>query len=144
MLIDMKERLEEAEVKDLVEYAIFPDPDALEDVVQEYKTNPKHELYAFEDEGELLGIIGVTTEQEIMRIRHLAVAPAYRGLGYGRGLVLELIAMKNPQQLEAVTDDESVDFYRNIGFTVTSLGEKYPGTERFKCVYQVDGEDELE
>jgi hypothetical protein len=28
----------------------------------------------------------------------------------------------------------AVNFYRNIGFEITSLGEKYPGVERFQCI----------
>ena len=31
------------------------------------------------------------------------------------------------------TDDEAVEFYKKIGFQVKSLGEKYPGVERFCC-----------
>jgi hypothetical protein len=38
----------------------------------------------------------------------------------------------------AETDEEAADFYRNIGFTVESLGEKYPGIERFKCTFETD------
>ncbi|BBY66737.1 hypothetical protein MHEL_49800 [Mycolicibacterium helvum] len=33
--------------------------------------------------------------------------------------------------LIAETDVEGVGFYRAIGFTVTALGEKYPGAQRF-------------
>jgi len=35
----------------------------------------------------------------------------------------------------AETDHEAVDFYRRYGFFITSLGEKYPGVERFLCQY---------
>jgi len=35
----------------------------------------------------------------------------------------------------AETDYEAVDFYRRYGFVITSLGEKYPGVERFLCQY---------
>ena len=35
----------------------------------------------------------------------------------------------------AETDKDAVDFYRKLGFSVTSLGEKYPGVERFHCEY---------
>jgi ribosomal protein S18 acetylase RimI-like enzyme len=31
------------------------------------------------------------------------------------------------------TDKDAVGFYRNYGFEITSLGEKYPGVERFLC-----------
>ena len=35
----------------------------------------------------------------------------------------------------AETDHEAVDFYRRYVFFITSLGEKYPGVERFLCQY---------
>lgn len=37
------------------------------------------------------------------------------------------------RRMEAETDKNAVNFYRKIGFNITSLGEKYPGVERFKC-----------
>ncbi|WP_268921683.1 hypothetical protein [Metabacillus sediminilitoris] len=38
--------------------------------------------------------------------------------------------------ITAETDKEAVVFYRNYGFKITSLGEKYPGVERFLCEYK--------
>jgi len=35
--------------------------------------------------------------------------------------------------LEAETDAEAVKFYKKMGFQIQSLGEKYPGIERFHC-----------
>jgi ribosomal protein S18 acetylase RimI-like enzyme len=37
----------------------------------------------------------------------------------------------------AETDNEAVEFYRATGFRVTSLGEKYPGVERYRA--RLDG-----
>lgn len=57
-------------------------------------------------------------------------------------MILELLLQLDPKpkRVIAETDDEAVDFYRNIGFEVHSLGEKYPGVERFRCIYEVDEE----
>lgn len=33
----------------------------------------------------------------------------------------------------AETDHEALRFYEKCGFAVKSLGEKYPGVERFYC-----------
>ena len=35
--------------------------------------------------------------------------------------------------ITAETDRDAVEFYWSSGFKVTSLGEKYPGVERFLC-----------
>lgn len=48
--------------------------------------------------------------------------------------MIHFIASKYPS-IVAETDDEAVDFYRRYGFFITSLGEKYPGVERFLCQY---------
>jgi hypothetical protein len=39
-------------------------------------------------------------------------------------------------RLEAETDSDAVGFYRSCGFTVLSLGEVYPGVERFRCTLE--------
>jgi hypothetical protein len=35
--------------------------------------------------------------------------------------------------LSAETDADGLGFYKRLGFSVQSLGDKYPGTERFWC-----------
>lgn len=47
-----------------------------------------------------------------------------------------------PERVIAETDEEAVNFYRSIGFEVYSLGEKYPGVERFRCIYEVEESEE--
>lgn len=37
--------------------------------------------------------------------------------------------------VSAETDADAVEFYRKYGFKIKSLGEKYPGVERFLCEY---------
>ena len=36
-------------------------------------------------------------------------------------------------RVTAETDKDAVGFYRSCGFEVESLGELYPGIERFRC-----------
>jgi hypothetical protein len=44
------------------------------------------------------------------------------------------------KNVEAETDREADGFYRACGFTVHSLGEKYPGVERFQRIKKFDEE----
>jgi len=142
MLIDLKKRLDEPDVKEILEYSVHPDPEKLEVAVEAYKADPGLELYGYEEEGELIGVVGFRKNEEgRLNIEHIAVASDYRGLGYGRGLILETIEMKNPAVIVAETDEESVNFYRSIGFEIESLGEIYPGVERFKCIYMVEPDE---
>jgi ribosomal protein S18 acetylase RimI-like enzyme len=136
MFLDIKARLQEAPLSELLSYSVFPDEDKLTRTMNEYQSNSNLDIYGYVAKEEVIGILGVEmSEQSIVHIRHLAVHPDYRGLGYGRGLLMELIELKKPDQLIAETDEDAVDFYRSVGFTIVSLGELYPGVERFQCTY---------
>jgi len=139
LLIDVKEKLDREDIVELLEYSVFPDPDAVQEAVKSYKENRDLYLYGLESEEEIVGIIGFEIRDggELI-VRHLAVKPDARGLGFGRGLILETILMKQPSKIVAETDEDAVDFYRAIGFEVVSLGEKHPGVERFICTYETD------
>ena len=53
---------------------------------------------------------------------------------YGSKMI-SFIKVKHPVPFViAETDKEAVIFYENYGFKITSLGEKYPGVERFQCI----------
>ncbi|MDD9267463.1 ribosomal protein S18 acetylase RimI-like enzyme [Bacillus sp. 3255] len=143
MLIDVKFKLHEQQIQDLLGYSIFPDPDQLEETVSRYVNDSNLMLYGYESEGILVGIIGfdINRDQE-MTIHHLAVEPHSRGAGFGRGIILEIIEDMHPLRIVVETDEEAVQFYRSIGFVIRSIGEKYPGVERFVCTYEIDPEDE--
>ncbi|QHT63212.1 GNAT family N-acetyltransferase [Paenibacillus lycopersici] len=145
MLIPIAPRLGEAEIQELLGWSVFPDPESLQRAVDLYANGKAHTLLGLESEGRIIGLIGYCRPNaDTIEIAHIAVTPEERYKGYGRGLILELLAMENPAVLVAETDEEAVDFYRSSRFTVESLGEKY-GVERFKCTYDPAAfEDEAE
>jgi ribosomal protein S18 acetylase RimI-like enzyme len=61
------------------------------------------------------------------------VADDRKRLGVGKSLVQEAIARRHAKVVLAETDAEAIDFYIRCGFAVISLGENYPGVERFAC-----------
>ncbi|WP_342769228.1 GNAT family N-acetyltransferase [Brevibacillus nitrificans] len=67
----------------------------------------------------------------------MAVRAANREHGYGSQLIDLLLQKYKRKVIAAETDQEAVGFYRKYGFLIKSLGEKYPGVERFHCVYSV-------
>lgn len=91
-------------------------------------------LYGWFENGDLIGCIGLERQQDGAVIRSLVVADEHRKQGIGRAMVEAALAHLDVPWLEAETDAEAVDFYRRLGFTTTSLGERYPGVERFRCV----------
>lgn len=142
MLLDIKNYLRKPEVAEMISYAVFPDDQSIERAVEEYENNESLQLSGYEDGEILVGLIGYEVAGDTLSIRHISVIPENRGLGYGRGMILELMTTRKPARVIAETDDESVDFYRSIGFEVHSLGEQYPGVERFRCVYEIEDDRE--
>ncbi|MNI37959.1 hypothetical protein D3C73_920770 [compost metagenome] len=56
---------------------------------------------------------------------------------------MEILDKKNPDILFAVTDEDGADFYRNVGFEVTSFTEGLEnGRELFRSVYRAEEEAE--
>ncbi|MFC9707899.1 GNAT family N-acetyltransferase [Paenibacillus sp. NPDC056933] len=145
MLIDLKSRIQEPEVQELLSYSVFPDPDQLNRALQQYVDKDELHLEGYEDEGQLIGLIGYErTGTSEITIHHIAVLPENRFKNYGRGMISQLLANYNPDRLIAETDVEAVEFYRNTGFVVYSLGELYPGVERFRCVLEKDEQQDEE
>lgn len=136
MLVNLKDRLVEPRVLDLLEMAAYTDPAG---EISSYRENAKLELLGLESEEELIALIGYEMREDgVLTIRHLAVLPEAQGGGYGRGIILETLEREKPKAAVAETDEEAVEFYRRIGFTIESLGEKYPGTERFLCTFETE------
>lgn len=139
MFMRINHKIEDEGIRELIGYSVFPDPERTEEAVGQYRGDDGLPLFGVESEGEIIGIIGVRPLAENRwSIEHLAVRPDCRGAGFGRGLILELIEQVKPEVLVAETDEEAVDFYRWIGFEVESLGELYPGVERFRCTYRTE------
>ncbi|MFD2612947.1 GNAT family N-acetyltransferase [Paenibacillus gansuensis] len=139
MLTEIKHRVQETEVKELLSCSVFPDPEAVDAAAAAYEANRELSLYGYVEEGELIALIGLELHGDNgVTIRHLAVDPLRRGEGYGRGILLEVLEQLHPVRMTAETDEEGVNFYRNVGFIVESLGEAYPGVERFRCVYEAE------
>jgi ribosomal protein S18 acetylase RimI-like enzyme len=65
----------------------------------------------------------------------MAVDAGERNRGVGKELVLAAMASVPCILFVAETDPDAVGFYERCGFTIISLGEKYPGVERFACTY---------
>ena len=100
-----------------------------------YIENPERVLYGYTIEQDLVGCIGIVKgEANRCEIKHIAVSPAYRGKGVGREMIRYVEDHHAFSSIYAETDQDAVIFYKNLGFHITSLGEKYPGVERFGCL----------
>lgn len=84
-------------------------------------------------EGRLVTAVCIDVDGTRGRVTAIGVARGDRGRGWGRSLIAALPALLGIDGLSAETDADAVGFYRAVGFTVTALGEQYPGVERFAC-----------
>ncbi len=103
--------------------------------LQQYDDDPDRLLSGIVQQDELVGAAGLWRpypDQAILL--HIAIKPQYQRQGLGTKLIDHLMRHYNIPILEAETDIAAVDFYRRLGFQITSLGEKYPGVERFRCL----------
>jgi ribosomal protein S18 acetylase RimI-like enzyme len=136
-LINLKEFKDRSEVKRLIAQCMWPDDERIEKELNKYMESDSRELLGSTNNNELVGLIGIICESmEEVELKHIAVKAEYRGKGIGSYMLNEFINKKKTVRIKAETDKEAVGFYRNFGFSITSLGEKYPGVERFECVYQ--------
>jgi ribosomal protein S18 acetylase RimI-like enzyme len=110
-----------------------PSLEKIANEVFKYRSSKERELYGIYVEGTLIGIAGLIRGDVESELKHITIHPDHRGYGYGGCLIKGLLRLPNLYKLIAETDKDAVDFYSKMGFTTCSLGEKYPGIERFKC-----------
>lgn len=138
MLVDLKKKRNELRVRELLTYTTYEDDNPSVDQLLKKYDDPNVQMAGIENEGALIGLAGYKLDQnQVLQIIHMIVHPSMRGLGYGRGLLLELIHLHEPVKIVVETDEEAVEFFRNIGFEIISLGINATGAERYKCIYDV-------
>jgi len=84
-------------------------------------------------EGRVDGCIAYRRLGDGLELINIGTAPEARGRGLGRRLIEAAMGREGPATVRLETDNDAVGFYRRCGFSVSSLGEKYPGIERFEC-----------
>jgi ribosomal protein S18 acetylase RimI-like enzyme len=131
---DVTSQASEAEFLEVIALAVgYPTPDKLASIVKAYGSSSRR-LFALVTEDGVAGIVGIELPVAgRSRILHIAVPAQLRGRGIGRRLLTEVLTTVGATELVAQTDTDAVGFYRACGFAVYSLGEMYPGVERFEC-----------
>lgn len=106
-------------------------------ILHETYSDSKTVLYVLADNDAALGVIGLKRLGDSGEILHIAVAERKRKQGLGRQMIDCLAKLGNLRELVAETDRDGLEFYIHCGFSIRSLGEKYPGIERFQCRLEV-------
>ena len=119
-------------IRELLSYATSEGIIDLE--YQNYIQSINLNLYIIESNGETIGCIGFEfISSNHCKIKHIAVSPKKRGEGLGRKMITFICEKYSIDLISAETDKDAVNFYRNCGFKIINLGEKYPGVDRFLC-----------
>ncbi|EHB55131.1 GCN5-related N-acetyltransferase [Mycolicibacterium rhodesiae JS60] len=123
--------IDERGVADVVALAIGDDPQKIRAAVERYRDDQRVRLLVATVRGIPVGVVGYTVEKSAITLLHIATIPSERRTGLGRRLLAEVRGAVADLPLAAETDADSVGFYAATGFTITPLGEKYPGVHRF-------------
>ncbi|MDT8976259.1 GNAT family N-acetyltransferase [Paenibacillus sp. chi10] len=123
------------QVRELLALCMYPNEEKINRQAEMYQSDESLQLYGMMVQEELVGLIGISKHSYGEAVlQHIAVKQNHRGQGIGRSMINEFMKSNNITRLEAETDNDAVGFYRGVGFEITSLGEKYPGVERFLCI----------
>lgn len=130
---------DDAEVRRLLALAAGGGELGVNAAVRQYQDDTSATLLIATLAGKAVGLVGYKVVGHAMVVLlHVATAPHVRRNGVGRRLVEEVRRGAAPQlPVVAETDRDGVNFYRAMGFTVASLGEKYPKVERYRV--ELDG-----
>ena len=119
----------------LADSIYLPTPQRLTGRIQAWFDDPLVRVFFCVQESGVNGLLILRQMDGSAEILSIAVTPERRRRWIGRCLIETASqALKTPVIL-AETDVEAVEFYRRAGFSIRSLGEKYPGAERFACRY---------
>ncbi|MEI5995116.1 GNAT family N-acetyltransferase [Candidatus Enterococcus mansonii] len=103
--------------------------------LENYVKSANRELYLSYRGEVLVGCIGIEiVEEKGLEITHIATAKTHRFKRVGSDMIDYIRKVYSPSKVVAETDNDAVDFYKSYRFEIFSLGEKYPGVERFNCV----------
>jgi ribosomal protein S18 acetylase RimI-like enzyme len=123
-------------IKDLLSYATTIE--RVDKELDQYIHSSKPKLYGFFLDEAIVGLVGVESiTADHFEIKHIAVLPNQRGQSVGSKMIRFVYEKHGLSLLSAETDRDAVEFYRKYGFEIVSLGEKYPGVERFRCEYKL-------
>jgi ribosomal protein S18 acetylase RimI-like enzyme len=141
-LLDLRAEIDTPEFRSLllllVGWRREPERDGqrLDNAIQYCRSNANVRIFGFRPAGMLDAIVaieGVGPYEGV--IRHIVVRPEARRHGLARELLTQSRKKLNLSTLTAETDRSAAGFYERSGFRVVSLGEKYPGVERFLCTW---------
>lgn len=121
-----------------------PTPEKIDATLESVYAAPETRLFGLAADEQIVAVVGIRLYggSVAAEVLHIAVAEPHRQRGYGRRMMDLVAGMGGFTELYAETDRDAVGFYERCGFSVESLGEKYPGVERFLCKWVKSGDEQ--
>src|SRR5688572_17975151 len=137
--ISVLDHLEDSEIVNILKLSIGSATlERIASVVHTYRMRPFQFAFGLQVDNVLVGVVaGEMHSGCSATIGHIAVRADQRCRGFGRQLITNLRKCLDLREIVAETDRDAIAFYRQCGFEVASLGEQYPGVERFKCRWRL-------
>ncbi|MES2215262.1 MAG: GNAT family N-acetyltransferase [Pseudomonadota bacterium] len=110
----------------------FPTNSKIQKILQSYNEKNQYIIGAFFSPSALIGMVGFEKLGSEINLRHISILEEYRRLGIGRAMLSNIITKFSPTKITTETDQESVDFYRNIGFICSEFEGQYG--LRYVCI----------
>jgi ribosomal protein S18 acetylase RimI-like enzyme len=102
----------------------------IETVLDSYHLDKRILIGCFLNE-RLVGVIGIESHRDTLKILHLSVRANLRNQGIGRELIIEAAKQLRPTLIYAETDGDSIGFYQKLGFICAAFNR--PFGSRFAC-----------
>lgn len=126
------------EIQKLLSYATSESK--IEQEYMKYINLADRSLYVKKINDVIVACIGVHFFRSFeCEITHIAVSAEKRGEHIATEMIEFICEHHSIHLITAQTDGDAVGFYQRFGFSISSLGELYPGVERFKCIYDATG-----
>lgn len=107
-----------------------PTAEKIAQVLESYKKPNQFLIGAFASEN-LIAAIGFEIKGTEAVIRHISVSENFKKQGVGNYLIRKIIKDHAPSCIILETDDESVGFYKNLGFKCEHFNSEYGN--RYRC-----------
>lgn len=108
-----------------------PTNEKIQSSLNYYSSSPNHLIIGATYNRALIGLIGVSIENNIVIVNHLAILDEYRRYGIAKRLVHCVAKCFQMKSIIAETDDEAIGFYRALNFHCDVFTGPYG--IRYKC-----------
>jgi len=127
------------EVKTLLALAVgHPTLDKMAHLIDQFYASTGRTMFICSRNGNITGVIGVEyTRSSHGFITHIAVHPDLRKKGIADRLIKHAAAALELDEMEAETDQDTVEFYNACGFKTREIDNPYAGVHRFQCIKSI-------